>query len=125
MIDSKGLNQRSETVRELLRTKLGLRGKTLAAQLKRAGRRLPARHHRDGQVILSAQDRIVHPKLATTIDEAELNAAFAGLMNHLGAVDPKDRRKGKLLGWMGYQVFNLMVIAALLVAVLLWRGFIG
>lgn len=125
MIDGKDLNQRSETVQNLLRTKLGARGKTLAAQLKRAGRRLPARHHKEGQVILSAQDRIVHPKLATTIDEAELKAAVTGLLDHLSAVDPKDRRKGKLLGWMGYQVFNLIVIVAALIAVLLWRGFIG
>lgn len=125
MIDAKELNQRSETVRGLLREKLGVGGKTLAQQLKRAGRRLPARQQSQGRVILDAQERIVHPKLANTIDMAELKAAFAGLMEHLSAVDPKDRRKGKLLGWLGYQVFNLMVIGALVVVVLFWRGFIG
>ena len=125
MIDEKELNRRTETLQALLRDKLGVRGKTLSKQLRRAGRLLPARLQREARLIVSAHQRIVHPRLAATIDEAQLKAAYSGLMEHLSAVDPKDRRKGKLLSWLGGQVFNFLLIGGAVIAVLIWRGLIG
>ena len=125
MIDPKDLTQRSDALHTLLKAKLGLRGKTLAVQLKSAGRLLPKRLHKDGQVIVSALSNAHHPKLAVRIDQARLGTAFANFTNHLDEIDPKDRRKGKLLGWLGGQVFNLILIGGGLIALLMWRGLIG
>lgn len=124
MFDPKEINEKSEALGALLRAKLGLRGKTLAAQFRAAGRRLPKRMHREGQLILTALEKLPHPKLAVTIDQARVNSAFTNLNHHLEAIDPADRRKGKILGWLGGVVFNLILVAGLLLAVLRWQGVI-
>ncbi len=124
MIDPKELNQKSEALSELLRTKLSLRGRTLEARLSRSGRSLPKRLHRAGRVIVEAQKKAEHPRLALTVDPGPVDAAFQEMKAHLKGVDPVDRRKGKLLNWLAGQVFNLMVIIALLVILLRWQGLI-
>ncbi|WP_371227219.1 hypothetical protein [Roseovarius sp. 2305UL8-3] len=124
MIDPKELNQKVDTLSELLRSKLSVRGRTLEARLSQAGRTLPKRLHRAGQTIVDAQKKAAHPRLALTVDPDPVKAAYQEITAHLKTIDPADRRKGKLLNWLGGQVFNLMVIIALLVILLRWQGMI-
>ncbi|MFK7940951.1 MAG: hypothetical protein AB8B82_16340 [Roseovarius sp.] len=109
----------------MLRAKHGARGKTLEARVAHAGRRLPKRIRTEAQMISDAERLPAHPKLGATVDHARLARAFDTVQNHLNGVDPADRRKGKLLGWLGGQAFNLLVIAGVLITVLTWRGFVG
>ncbi len=125
MIDPKDLNLKAEMLKDQLRAKYGLRGKTLEARLKNAGRLLPKSLHREGQIIVSAQQLTQHPKLAASIDYTRVNKAVESIANHLSGINPKDRRKGKLLSWLGGQAFNLIVIGCALITLLMWRGFIG
>ncbi len=125
MIDPKDLNQKCEALNDLLRRKHGLRGKTFEARLNRAGRLLPKFIHREGQIIVEAQRLTPHPKLAATVDSTRVNKAVETITNHLSGINPNDRRIGKLLGWLGGQVFNFLLIAGVLIALLMWRGFIG
>jgi len=125
VIDPQDINQKAEALKSAVKAKYGVRGKTLAARLGKAGRLLPKRVHHEGLVIQEAMDKMHHPRLAATVDPMRLEAAFLHITNHLDGVDPNDRRKGKVLGWLGGQVFNLILIAALLVALMWWRGLIG
>jgi len=125
VIDPQDINQKAEALKSAVKAKYGLRGKTLAVRLGKAGRLLPKRVHHEGLVIQEAMDKMHHPRLAATVDVTRLEAAFVYITNHLNGVDPKDRRKGKVLGWLGGQVFNLILIAALLGAFMWWRGLIG
>ena len=125
MIDRKDLNEKSESLKTLLKAKHGARGRSLEARVKHAGRRLPKRIQREAQVITQAEAMPPHPKLALTVDSGRVSKAYDAIEEHLNGVDPKDRRKGKLLGWLGGQVFNLILIAAALITVLIWRGYVG
>lgn len=124
VIDATELNKKSNVLNDLLRTKLSLRGRTLEARLSRAGKGLPKRLHRAGQVVVDARKKASHPRLALTVDPAPVETAFQEMTAYLKGVDPVDRRKGKLLNWLGGQVFNLLVIVALLVILLRWQGLI-
>lgn len=124
MIETQDLNRRIQELMEQLHAKLGLRGKSLRVRLGRAGRRLPKRLHRAGQVILDAEQKVAHPKLALLVDPHPVEAAFAEFKVHLAEIDPVDRRKGKLLGWLAGVVFNLILVIVLLLAVLRWQGLI-
>jgi hypothetical protein len=107
-----------------LREKLGVRGRSFATRLRRAGRALPAHAQKAGKVLSEAQGMIDHPRLRRQIDEAQMRAAFRDLHVALDPIDPRDRRKGALLGLAGSMVFNLMLLAAAVIAVLRWRGLI-
>lgn len=58
------------------------------------------------------------------MDPAPLQAATRDMTQYLKGVDPKERRKTRVLRWLAGLVFNLMLIGALLVLVLRWQGMI-
>lgn len=124
MIDPNNVNAKAETLKDLLRRKLGLRGATLSGKLARAGRLLPGRMQKAGQVIVSAQRDAAHPKLAMMADPAPVEAAYTELTRYLKEIDPAEQRKTRLLRWLGALVFNLMILAVLLVLLLRWQGFL-
>jgi hypothetical protein len=107
-----------------LQARLGARGRSLAARLKRAGRRLPKEARAAGAQIVAAQQMAAHPRLARLVADDRTDAAFATLTAHLKGIDPADRRKGAVLSLAGAVVFDLLVVAALVIAVLVWRGFV-
>lgn len=124
MIDRDDLNRQTDALSALMRSKLGVRGGSLASQLTRAGRMMPARVRRAGQLIVRSQRAADHPRLALMMDPAPLQAATRDMTQYLKGVDPKERRKTRVLRWLAGLVFNLMLIGALLVLVLRWQGMI-
>lgn len=91
-----------------------LRGSTLEAQLRRAGRRLPRRQRRAGAIVLGAQDWMAHPKLARVLDRTQIDNAFADLLAYLQGLDPKEVRKTAILRLLGSILLNLIVLGVLL-----------
>ena len=124
MIDPKDLEKRVETLNELLQAKLGLRGKTLSSRLKKARRSLPKRLRREGQVIVDAQEKSSHPKLALIQDQSAVNVAFHEIMTYLKDIDPDERRKTNLLRWLAAQVLNIIIITIIVVLLLRWQGLV-
>ena len=122
MIDQKELSQQADALHELLNKKLGLRGATLSARLRKAGPALPKRLKKSGQTIVEAQTKVSHPKLARVIDPAPVDAAFTEITTYLNGIDRTEQRKATLLNWLAGQVFNLILIAVLLVLLLRWQG---
>ena len=88
MADMDNVIQRVETVRGLMRSKLGIRAAAFPEAMERLGK------------------------------------AAGALETHLKSIDLADRRKGFFLGVLGTMAFNILLLAALLFAVLRWRGLI-
>lgn len=124
MIDPNKFHQQTKDINDLLRRKLGVRGRGFAARLHRAGRRLPKAARRAGEDIVRAQALIDQPKLARFLDVAELDNAFNTLTRQLSGIDAADRRKGAILGTLGGLVFNLIALIVVLIVLLRWRGII-
>lgn len=124
MMEKEIFRGRVKSLEQLMQSQLGVRARTLEKAFARAGRRLPKRIRRAGKVITDAQAVHQHPKLARLHDPKALNTAFADVTAHLQALDPADRRKGAMLGVLGGLVFNLIVLLAAIVVLLLWQGVI-
>lgn len=117
-------NSRAEEVRALIEERLGLKGRSLDQALRRAGRLLPRRVRRSGAYLVQAERAMGHPKLSRMIDEAKVEEAHKSLVSHLKTIDRTERRTTRILGALGVVSFNLIVLAAALIGVLMWRGFL-
>lgn len=116
--------QRADRVAELIEEKLGIRGKSLERKLRRAGRILPRSFHRDGTTMVDALRLQASPRLSRMIDDSEVQRAFSACEKYLSAIDPWDRRKGKLVGFFAGNAVNLIAVSAAVMAVLIWRGYL-
>jgi predicted tellurium resistance membrane protein TerC len=58
------------------------------------------------------------------IDDAKAVKARDLLVAHLKSIDPKERRKTRVLGILGVISFNLIIVFVALMAYLLWRGYL-
>ena len=124
MSDDNPLAERVNQIRELMRQKLGVRGRSFSAALAKANRRLPRSLRKDGRLLADALPMAEHPKLRQTLDMRRLEGAAASLQAHLEAVDMADRRKGWILGVLGTIAFNLLVLSAIALGLLIWRGYL-
>jgi hypothetical protein len=109
---------------ELFKVKLGVRAPSLAKAIKKSGRRMPRDAHRAVAAFSDARMQAAHPKLARMVDATSLETSISVLRSHLEAIDPGERRKDALLGFLGTQAVNVLVIAAVIIGLLYWRGFL-
>ncbi|WP_120633485.1 hypothetical protein [Ruegeria sp. EL01] len=108
----------------LLKTKLGVRGKTLAASVRQAKPRLPRRVYKQAIVLAQAEQMAQHPKLRLVLDSPKLVQASEDVQAHLGSINLADRRLGWFLGLLGGLAFNMLALSALVLVFLWWRGLI-
>ncbi len=120
---SKAQKQMTE-LSNLMRTKLGVRGKSLSAQIERATRRFPRRLRRDLEPFILADSYQGHPRLMQTLDQGELDMGFERLQAHLLDMDLSGRRTRRFKRAMGSFMINMVIILSLLYAVLRWREFV-
>ncbi|QQA43294.1 hypothetical protein [Pelagovum pacificum] len=118
------LKSEVEEVRGLLRQKFGVSGPTLTVQLRRVGRLLPRPLRRDGARLAQAAQVARHPRAGRQIDLAGARQAQQRLVFYLEGIDPEERRRMRHLSIVATIVGNLLVVAAFLIAVLAWRGFL-
>lgn len=86
---------------------------------------MPRYVQRDIRKVIEAQAVLQGPpKFAVQIDQNTVERAFRNAERWLKEVDAKDRRRGALLGMLGAMVFNLLLLAVLLLVLLRWRGMI-
>ena len=112
----------AEEISELLRARLGVRGRDLPERLRKARRLLP-RHQRRAIARLSAAARMEgHPKLARQIDRAGIEADWRAAKAYLEALSRGKRRADMAIGALASAAFALLASAVLLVVALRWRG---
>lgn len=120
----KTVENMAETLSLLLYDKLRVKGDGLQAKITRAGRLLPRRIRQKATLIAEAERFAGNPKLARMIDETALNRAYKEVETHLNSIDVADLRKGRLINFFGLLSFNLLVVGALLLGFLVWKGFL-
>ena len=116
--------QMAEALTLLLQKKFGGRGRSLEAQLRRAGRRLPAHAHRHARLIIAAARREDHARLRRQDDPARLARSFRIVKKQVESVDLSRRRIDLILSILGSVSFALLFVFAAVVTVLRWRGFL-
>lgn len=118
------VKQRADKLAQLIEEKLGTRGHGLETKLKRAGRRLPGYLRRDLDYVVQAMHMEANPRLARQIDWTRIDRAFAAAEHHLGGIDPWERRRGFAISWLAGNAFNILLVVALAVAAMAWRGLV-
>ena len=118
------IQSRTKRLVELMEKHLGTRGPTLERALRRAGRRLPRGLRDKGQLLVEAERMAEHPRLMQRVDAAAVDAAFRDLSDHLRTIDRAEARKTRTLNIAAALAFNLLLVVALLIAFLRWRGLI-
>lgn len=108
----------------MMRQKLRLGGATFGATLSRARRRMPRHVYRAAQSLAAAEPLADNPRLRLTLDHAALIQARRQVETFLAGIDPADDRIGWLLGVLASLVVNLLALFALLIAVMMWRGYL-
>lgn len=108
----------------LMAERLRIRGRTLDDKLRRARRLMPRRVAREAAYLAEAQHLCGAPKLARRIDPARLDAAHRVVTDYLRSVDPKERRKDRILGILGVVAVNILLIGGALIYYLWYRGLV-
>ncbi len=113
-----------DEVSGLLRAKLGVGGRSLSGQMRRARRNLPFALRGAADDLVQVEAMAEHPRLRLLVDGVNTRRASKKLQKHLKAVDVADRRKGWLLDGMTSFVFNALLMVLIFVVLLIWSGYL-
>ncbi|MCA8883360.1 MAG: hypothetical protein KDA50_06380 [Rhodobacteraceae bacterium] len=105
--------------------KLDVPGNDLTTVVARAGRLLPRRLRGDAEYLICAQTMVRQPRLHGLVDDARVAQAMKRLRAFASKQDPDKARTDRLLGQIAAFVFNMFLMAALVITVLVWRGVLG
>lgn len=111
-------------LREAMAEKLRVRGRSLEAQVRKAGRRLPKRVRRDATYLAQSVTLADNPKLARMIDLPRAARAHRNVLDHLDTVNIGAERRLAALGVLASIAFALLFTAILVLIVLVQRGFV-
>jgi septal ring factor EnvC (AmiA/AmiB activator) len=118
------INQLADRVAGLLSEKLGARGRNLEGRLAHARRELPRRVRRSGEALVAAQKMGANPKLAMRVDGEDVSNSYAAISRYLVSIDAAAVKSRKRFNLMASVAAQFLMVVGLLVAVLMWRGFI-
>lgn len=110
----------TEELSQLLRTRLGVRGKDLPTKLRRAGRLLPRPVRRAAWELVEKERLWPNPKLRRQIDPAAVEAAARRVRTHLESIDAAERRRSYWIGVLTPLAFNFLLILAGVTTFLVW-----
>ncbi len=124
MKDDLDISRKTEMLRELMAKHLGVKAKSFERACKNAGRRIPRRLRKPAARLTEALQMAQNPKLQRYLDAQALNADYLALHEWLSAKDHAEELKTRRLNLLALIVFQLLLIAVLLMVVLRWRGLI-
>lgn len=111
-------------VADMMKDRLNIRGKDLAEKLRHTGRLMPKRIKLEARVLAEAMALAENPKLSRMVDHERVEVAYNNCIAFLETVDVADRRRGVVLGILGSVVLAVLAVTVLVLAVLVWRGFL-
>lgn len=118
------VEQLAQNIANEMEARMGIGGRGLAAKLHRGGRLMPRSVRTDATKIAEALPLVRHPKLIRQVDVARLEAAERRVLAWLKTVDPRKRRVDMALGMAGGVALSVLATGALVVAVIVWRGYV-
>ena len=119
-----GLSPQINEIRGLMEQRLRIRGRSLESQMRRAGRLLPRHIRREVRFLVQAAPMAGNPRLARMIDQDHAMKAYRQVVAYLMTIDPKQAARTRLLNLAGVVAFNLLLLFAIVVTILVWRGII-
>lgn len=96
----------------------------LQAMMRKRGAALPRRLRREAMFLASADLMAGQPKLARQVDQAKLDQAHRALTAYLRPLGQAARWQGGMISWASGLLLGLMVLAAVVIWVMKWRGLI-
>ena len=124
MDDLSAFQARTDAIGAALQKKFGLKPAPFPQLVARARRGLPRHVWQRAQTLAEAHEKAANPRLGRTLDFEALQKAAALVDAHLKALDVADERRTRRLSLAAGLSFNMLVVFALLIAVLLWRDFL-
>jgi len=121
---SVSVQQMADRVAALMEERLRMRGTGLADKLRRGGRALPRRIRAEAELLAAAAEKAQVPKLLMQLDHERVAAAYDACVRYLHPLGRRARVRGYALDLAAASGFALVVTAALVVGVLVWRGFL-
>lgn len=118
------IQQMADRVAGLMEERLRVRGQGLPDKLRKGGRLLPRKVRTAAEVLAQGATMAQNPKLLLQVDQAAVAAAYDTCVRHLGGVNGADRRKGLVVGVAASMAMSVLVVTVLVIAVLVWRGFV-
>jgi len=118
------VEQLVERVFVLLREKLGVRGGSLEARVRRAGRMLPRHVRLAARELVNADQMAQEPKMLLRLDPSRVSAAYSTCSNYLEGIDEKALKSKAVFGFAATLIVQLLVIGGVALAVMRWRGFL-
>jgi hypothetical protein len=118
------LKQMADRIADLLEQKMRIKGRDLSEKLAKGGHRLPRRVRVEADSLAKMAEMATNPKLLKQVDFAAASKAYDYCSRHLGRVGFLARYGRVFEDWALSILTILAVIAALILLVLRWRGFI-
>jgi hypothetical protein len=118
------IQQMADRVADLMEERLAIKGRDLAAKLRRGGRALPRKVRAAADLLVASAEKAKHPKLLGQIDMGAVADAYDTCVRHLTAIDPKSLRRDMLANMVSFVGFGIMFLVIGLLILLVWRGFL-
>lgn len=118
------VQQMAGRVAELMEARLRIRGTGLAEKLRRGGRFLPRRARREAEFLARSAEQAALPRLQMQLDHRRIADAYDTCVRYLKPLGRSARRRRILLEILTGFAAGLAATAVLVLALLLWRGFI-
>ncbi|MDO6588268.1 hypothetical protein Q4543_22495 [Salipiger sp. 1_MG-2023] len=109
---------------QVFEDKLRLRRGGFEQRARQARRMLPRGLRADLARVIEAWRMVGHPKQARVLDGPEVLRSAERIETHLKRLDLADRRKGRLLALLASLMFDALLVIAVVLGLLVWRGFV-
>ena len=96
----------------------------LQAMLRRRGRSLPRKQRRAARVLAEAELHSAQPKIARQMDLHAISRAYHSLSDYLLPLGSVSRWRNHALNFAASVTFGLLVLAAIVIWVLVKRGYL-
>ena len=123
-VEQEDYAETSARLHDLMIRQLGAKGEDFPATFRHSGRLLPRKPRQAAQRIIETGAQIGNPKLARVTDHTGLAEDAARVERHLTRLNPQARRARPRANFAAGVAFQLVVIIALVIVVLRWRGLV-
>jgi hypothetical protein len=118
------IQQMAERVSVLIPERLKIKAQHPHEKLRRSGSRLPRKVRQAAQELATASEQSYNPKLLLQISEENVAQNYDICVKHLVSLNKGYRIRGVLLGLSTSILFSLVAVVGLVLAVLVWRGYL-
>lgn len=117
------IQQMADRIAGLMEERLRAKGNGLADKLARNRSALPRSIHAAAADLAKAAEQAQNPKLFRLLDQEATAANYDLCLRHLNGLNKWQRRRAFTESWALSLTVSLMILAALIAALLHWRGY--